>query len=573
MNLDEALYRFYAAQLMKVEPDLRAGSTVHPHKTNLSGGQVPPGGISSVPELIDFVRHQQTTNPKFLFLREEDLRAAEDEAHDAESFPEALPIDNRVLPLTYAYQPGQHDDGVTVRVTLAEAEALTPAALDWAVPGHLPEKVELMLKALPKEQRRSLIPLADTAQRLVRELALLSSRPRPPTLAEALAELLQPRLGVRIDPAPWAARALPDHLRVRVEVVDARDRVLCASRDLGEIQALLRDRRREFSQQAATAENAAWRAARAKWEGEPAGEWKFGDLPGTVVVEEKHGVPVLAHPGLKALAAGVAVRLFATPDEAAAATRLGIAQLLETQLRYDLGWLEKDLRSMRMLGALTATLAPVEQLQADALECIRRWVCRRDVQPLQAGVFAGVLAGAKQDLRGAVPKLTAWLKEILEVRLELQTHAQPYPRMADDLAALLPPDFLRRTPFDRLRHVPRYLRGMKLRADRWKRDTARDAQRAAELAQFAAAAAKPELADTEFRWLVEEFRVSLFAQDLGTDGPVSAVRLRRLWEELAPASAKPAPAPAPPPVVVAPAATKKSEPLKSLGALDQLFRK
>jgi ATP-dependent helicase HrpA len=573
MNLDEALYRFYAAQLMKVEPDLRAGSTVHPHKTNLSGGQVPPGGISSVPELIDFVRHQQTTNPKFLFLREEDLRAAEDEAHDAESFPEALPIDNRVLPLTYAYQPGQHDDGVTVRVTLAEAEALTPAALDWAVPGHLPEKVELMLKALPKEQRRSLIPLADTAQRLVRELALISSRPRPPTLAEALAELLQPRLGVRIDPAPWAARALPDHLRVRVEVVDARDRVLCASRDLGEIQALLRDRRREFSQQAATAENAAWRAARAKWEGEPAGEWKFGDLPGSVVVEEKHGVPVLAHPGLKALAAGVAVRLFATPDEATAATRLGIAQLLETQLRYDLGWLEKDLRSLRMLGALTATLAPVEQLQADALECIRRWVCRRDVHPLQTGVFAGVLAQAKQDLRGAVPKLTTWLKEILEVRLELQTHAQPYPRMGDDLAALLPPDFLRRTPLDRLRHVPRYLRGMKLRADRWKRDTARDAQRAAELAPFAAAAAKPELADTEFRWLVEEFRVSLFAQDLGTDGPVSAVRLRRLWEELAPASAKPAPATVAAPVVVAPAATKKSAPLKSLGALDQLFRK
>jgi ATP-dependent helicase HrpA len=573
MNLDEALYRFYAERLMRVEPDLRAGSTVHPHQENLSGGQDSPVGISSVPELIDFVRHQQSTNPKFLFLREQDLRAAEDEAHDAASFPEALPIDNRVLPLTYAYQPGRHDDGVTVRVTLAEAEGLTPAALDWAVPGHLPEKVELMIKALPKEQRRSLIPLAETAQRLVRELALIAGRPTPPTLAEALAELLQPRLGVRIDPAQWSARALPDHLRVRVEVIDARDRVLCASRELGEIQALLRDRRREFSQQAATAENAAWRAARARWEGAPADGWKFGDLPGSVVVEEKHGVPVLAHPGLKPLAAGVAVRLFATPEEAAAATQPAVAQLLETQLRYDLAWLEKDLRALRMLGALTATLAPVEQLQADALECIRRWVCRREVQPLQAAVFAGVLARAKQDVRSAVPKLTDWLKEILEVRLELQTHAQPYPRMADDLAALLPPDFLRRTPLERLRHVPRYLRGMKLRADRWKRDTSKDAQRAAELAPFVAAAARPELAGSEFRWLIEEFRVSLFAQELGTEAPVSAVRLRRAWEDLAPGSAKVIVAPAAAPVVVAPAATRKSTPLKSLGALDQLFRK
>lgn len=563
MNLDEALYRFYARHV---------------------------SDVSSVPELIDFVRHAQTTNPRFLFLSDDDLRSSEDEAHDAEAFPEALPIDNRVLPLSYAYQPGKHDDGVTVRVSLAEAEALAPAALDWAVPGHLPEKVELMLKALPKEQRRSLIPLTETAQKLMRELALISSRPKQPTLAEALAELLQPRLGVRIDPATWSAKALPDHLRVRVEVVDAKDRVLCASRDLAEIQALLHDRRREFSQKAATAENAAWRAARTQWEGEPVTGWKFGDLPASIPVEEKQGVPVLAYPGLKALERGVAVRLFSTPEAATAASGEGVAQLLETQLRYDLGWLEKDLRALRMLGALTATLAPIDRLQEDALECIRRWVCDREVWPLQAAVFAQVLAQAKQDLRGSVPRLTDWLKEILALRLELQTHAQPYPRMADDLAALLPADFLRHTPFDRLKHLPRYLRGMKARADRWKRDAAKDAQRAAELAPFVKAVAafderrsdrvgghrpppQEELREA-LRWLVEEFRVSLFAQELGTAEPVSAVRLRRALEELSPGAVKtPAPAPAATSVVVAPAATKKSAPLKSLGALDQLFRR
>ena len=563
MNLDEALYRFYAREFSAVA---RAGGP--------APGSATPVAISSVPELIDFVRHQQTTNPKFLFLSEDDLRAHEDEAHDAEAFPEALPISNQVLPLTYAYQPGKHDDGVTVRVGLAEAEALTPAALDWAVPGHLPEKVELMLKALPKEQRRSLIPLTETAQKLVRELALISSRPKQPTLAEALAELLQPRLGVRIDPTTWSAKGLPDHLRVRVEVVDAKDRVLCASRELGEIQALLHDRRREFSQKAAMAENAAWRAARAKWEGDPVGEWKFGDLPASVPVEEKHGVPVLAYPGLKALAAGVAVRLFATPEEATAVTRAGIAQLLEAQLRYDLGWLEKDLRALRMLGALTATLAPIDQLQNDALECIRRWVCGRDLQPLRAEAFAKLLVQAKQDLRGSVPRMTDWLKEILALRLELQTHAQPYPKMADDLAALLPADFLRRAPFERLKHLPRYLRGMKARADRWKRDAAKDAQRAAELAPFVVAVKRLGDQTGDIRWLVEEFRVSLFAQELGTAEPVSAVRLKRMLEELSPGAAKAsAPAPAPVSVVVAPAVTKKGAPLKRLGALDQLFRK
>ena len=216
--------------------------------------------------------------------------------HDADAFPEARPVDNQVLPLAYAYQPGQESDGVTLKVTLAEAEALTPAMLDWAIPGHLAEKVELMLKALPKEQRRDLIPLTETAQKLTRDLSLLSARAKQPTLAEALAELLSPRLGVKIDPALWNEKLLPDHLRVRVEVVDRQQKVIGTSRDLAEIQTQLDTRQRDVSKHAATVDNGAWRAARAKWEGEPAAEWKFGDLPAQIVVTEHHGVPVLALP-------------------------------------------------------------------------------------------------------------------------------------------------------------------------------------------------------------------------------------------------------------------------------------
>ncbi len=589
MNLDEAVYRFYAAQIKDV---------------------------SAVGELVDFVRHQQATRPKFLFMSEDSLRPDEDVAHDVAAFPEALPVDNRVLPLAYAYQPGKETDGVTVRVSVAEAETLTPAALDWAVPGHLPEKVELMLKALPKEQRRSLIPLTETAQKLVRNLALISARPKQPTLAEALAELLSPRLGVRIDPALWDAKLFPDHLRVRVEVVDSRDQVLGASRDLAEIQAQLHSRSRDVSQQAATVDNSAWRAARAKWEGEPATEWKFGDLPGKILVSEHHGVPVHAYPGLKAMAAGVAVQLYATPEEAARATRAGLVKLFESQLRHDLGWLEKDLKALRMLGTLAVTLTTPDALQADALESIRRWVCdparmegranppdepkgaaRRDDSPYQltASAFAAAVAQAKQDLRGLVPKLGDWLKEIFTLRLALQTAKQTYPGQADDLAALVPPDFLRTTPFGRIAHLPRYLKGLQARADRARRDPAKDAARAAELAPFTAAVKKlnggrtpssakqgsavaKARADKEgtpppwedFRWLVEEFRVSLFAQELGTAEPVSAVRLERMLAELAPGGGK---EPAPPAAKVAPATSHKGAPLKSLGALDQLFRK
>ena len=606
MNLDEAVYRFYAAQLLPPggarPPDAlatRPEAVFHP--------------ISSVPDLIDFVRHRQTTEPKFLFMTEDNLRPAAEVEHDAADFPEALPVDNRVLPLAYAYQPGQEEDGVTVRVGPAEAEALTPAALDWAVPGHLPEKVELMLKALPKEQRRSLIPLAETAQKLTRDLALLSARARQPTLAEALAELLSPRLGVRIDPRLWSDKPLPDHLRVRVEVVDNQERVVGASRDLAELQTQLHGRRREVSQHAATVDNSAWRAARARWEGEPAGEWKFGDLPAQITVSEHHGVPVHAYPGLKAMPAGVAVRLFATPEEAATATRAGLARLFETQLRHDLGWLEKDLKARRMLGPLAATLATPDALQQDALASIIRWVCdagrmgkanppdepkataHRDDSPYQLtkAAYEQALGKAKADLRGLVPKLTDLLKEILTLRLALEVHKTPYPGMAGDLAALVPPDFLKTTPFGRLPHLPRYLRGLQLRAERWKRDAAKDETRARELAPFTKAVAalherrtgghRPPLQEREeeLRWLVEEFRVSLFAQELGTAEPVSAVRLERVLKEMGgtnppdqpkgTARRDDPPHPKPPPIV--PVTAKKGAPLKSLGALDQLFRK
>jgi len=552
MNVDEALYRFYAARL------------------------APPAteGVSSVPELVDLVRHRRMTEPAFLQLTEDDLRLPEDVAHTAADFPAELPLENRALPLHYAYKPGREDDGVTLRVGPAEAAALAPGSLDWAVPGHLPDKIELLLKALPKEQRRALIPLAETARRLAEQLALAAAARPPPTLATALAAALTERLGVRIDPAWWADKPLPEHLRVRVEVVDEAGTVLGAGRDLAELQQQLGAKHRELSQRTAQADNAAWRAARARWETAPATEWTFGDLPESVVVAEVAGVAVRRWIGLAALPPGVAVRLFPTPEEARRATGAGLRQLLEAGLRHELGWLERDLRDLRTLGALAATVAPTEELQRQAQASIRRWVgdpARAGAGPLTATGFARALAAAKADLRGLVPRLRDLLQEILTLRLALQTHKTPYPGLPEDLAQLLPADFVATTPHARLAHVPRYLRARLARAERWKRDPAKDSGRARELQPFAAAVTRLGPKAGAFRWLVEEFRVSLFAQELGTAEPVSAVRLERALRELA-AGAEAAPEPAPPPRPALALPVKGKTVLKSLDALGNLPR-
>jgi ATP-dependent helicase HrpA len=211
-------------------------------------------------------------------------------------------------------------------------------------------------------------------------------------------------------------------------------------------------------------------------------------------------------------------------------------------------------------------------VQEQALAMLRRWACGRPVAPWSAAGFARVLEQARADLRGAVPRLTGLLAEIFALRQALLAHAHPYPGLAADLAALLPAGFIAATPFLQLGQLPRYLKGMKVRADRWRENPARDAERARQLAPHLRSAAAlagegvaPEDVD-RFRWLVEEYRVSLFAQELGTAEPVSAVKLGRTLRALrgpAPVAEKPA---APP--LLAP---KTAGPIKTLGALDRFF--
>jgi len=627
LNLDEATYRFYAARLLpdgKSETQISKSETPDPkletrnpelgNRGSEPGTQLPAPktqnpepktspGVSSVAELIDLVRERRATEPRFLMLAPEDLRDPETLVHDTAAFPAALPLENRVLALNYAYKPGQADDGVSLEVHVRDAAALTAAALDWAVPGYTAAKVEHYLRALPKELRRAFVPLAETAESVtwaVEQLARL--RGQQETLVELLGGHLRERFGIRFDPAVWADKPLPEHLRVRVRVVDDRGRELCASRELAEIRAALATGACEVSTAAVQEEPAMWRRARARWEKPESADWTFGDLPARVEVGDQAGVPVYAYPGLQAGNAGAAVRLYRTPGEAHAATDGGLHRLIEQQLSRDLGWLERDLRALRQLGTLTVPVAPLEQLQEDAFVMLQRWLCepsrviavaasaRERGQPtdplagarshgMAAADFAAAVEQARADLRGLVPRLVELLREILALRQELLTHAEPYAGLAREVAALVPPDFLHTTPYPQLEHFPRYLKAKKQRADRWRKHPAKDAERANTLAPFAAKAAKLSRIDRRF-WLVEEFRVSVFAQELGTAETVSAVKLER---ELAgggrgtPENSKTIPpcnedqAAAMPAQKSVPA--KKPAPLKSLGALDTLLRK
>jgi ATP-dependent helicase HrpA len=558
LNLDEAIHRFYASRLLPQN----------------EGDPV----VSSVAELVALVRERKGAEPHVLELQPDDLRDPEELQADTEAYPEELPLQNSALPLNYTYKPGQVDDGVTLDVPVGVAAELTPAELDWAVPGHLAAKVEHHLRALPKELRRDFVPLGDAAREFARaaaQHARLTARRH--TLPETLAILVGERLRLKLDAGVFAGeRPLPDHLRVRVRVIDGENREICASRELADIAAALAAHQREVSASVSREDPEAWRRARARHELGEQTEWKFGDVPAQVHVCDQAGVAVYAYPGLKnGPGGGVALRLFKTPEEAAASSAPALERLLEWQLTQPLACLHKDLRQLRELGALPATLGTTETLREHAYIALSRWLLAAGrVKRTDASAFAAAVMKSKADLQGLVPRFVDLLREILTLRQSLLVHPHPYRGQGPELAALVPPDFLKVTPYERLVHVPRYLKAMKLRADRWKQNQVKDTERMRQLAPFAGV---PEL-----RWQVEELRVSLFAQELGTAEPVSVQKLERALADLKrghkPASPEPAAAASAPPkpreASPLPVTTAKPKaPLKSLGSLDALFRK
>ncbi len=637
LNLDEALYRFYAARLMPVQGGMGSpsgmgvppmGSTRGtPAPNPISTSDAPPEGVSAVQDLVSLVRDRRARYPKFLMLAPDDLRDPASIPVDEIAFPAALPLGQSALPLTYTYRPGQTDDGVTLNVSPGDAARLTPIALDWAVPGHLALKVEHYLSSLPKEARRLFVPLAETVKQLAAAVAArdrLTDRREP--LPEALAACIAERFPLRVDASAWNERPLPEHLRLRIRVVDEKDRELFAARDLDELARHLAEYQKTATAKLAHDAPAAWTRAREKWEKPDQMTWTFGDrLPGPVEVCVQNGLPIHAHPALKIGISGVALRLARDPDEAAAWTRVALGRLLELELRHELAFLHKELRGLRDLGALLATHCSLNQLTEDAAGLFQRWLSAPErilrggtgVPPVGSisgsvsgggmGVppmisdpgraapatsatqrqFAAAFATARHDLRTTGPKLAATLRELFSLRATLEAFPTPYPTLATDLAQLVPKTLLREIDYPRLTHLPRYLKALKLRAERWRQNPAKEAERSRALSPWLARQRILPRSDARY-WLVEEYRVSLFAQELGTAEAVSPQRLEREFASVhgragvppasdsaprnpPPASAPPTPAPAP--ISVLTAATKKGAPLKSLGALGDLFRK
>lgn len=516
--------------------------------------------VSSLDELDRLVRDRP--EPGFLCVREEDLTGGMDMAYDAAAFPDAVPLGGQATELRYAYAPGEEHDGVTVRLNVDVARSLAPGEVEWSVPGLRAELVMELLRALPKSLRRDLMPLPAKVEEIVRDL-----KPTGPSLLHDLAAFIRRRYAIEVQPGSWAESAIPAHLRPRVEVLANDGKVVGFGRDLGAIREQL-----PKPTSKPTLDSGAWARAARQWERFGLTGWSFGDLPTSVLIEEVGGLPVMGWPGLAVEENGVSVRLFRGQIVAGRSSLEGIWRLIEQALQKDFAWVQRDLRSLAKHALLYVPLGDLDELVDSTYRHLRGLVLPgKAFSPLTAASFHAAVEETRNHLRGVVPPLVDRIGGLLELRRQVAQRigsppapvgaAAPKPKVLTDLsqlglkpkapgvavaapaptglhaelAALLPPRFPERYHATAMGHLPRYLKALLTRAERASQNPAKEQERIKLLAPYADALrqfhAKPPPTDearhwlNEFRWMVEEYKVSLFAQELGTAQPVSPKRL------------------------------------------------
>jgi ATP-dependent helicase HrpA len=529
-DLDQALAEFYAR-----------------HITN----------VSSLNELNRLLRELQMQER--LCISEAELAGGQVAGYDAEAFPDVVAVGGQSVALAYAYAPGEEHDGVTIQLPFTLAQTASAALLEWAVPGLRAEMIGELLRALPKSIRRELMPFPPKVAEIVREF-----QPAGTSFLQGFAVFLHRRYGVAVKESNWHANALPAHLRPRIEIIDNQRKSLGAGRDLAQLQQRLKQTKLEA---AAESDSADWTRIAQRWERFGLMDWTCGDLPERITVSEDSGLPIYAWPAIEFAEGSVNVRLFRNRDLARAASLAGVRRLVELAIQKDLAWLEKDLRAVSRYDALYSSLGDSAELRETSLEHLKRHLLPAEPWPaLTRANFEKAVAEARQQVPGLVPQFMDRLGLVLQLRQQVQQRlgavaasSSPRPRslsslsqlgssaavravnpLADELAGLVSSRFLERTTYERLSHLPRYLKGLLLRAERAALNPAKNQERLRQLAPYLEALRKlrtPPARSLEaqrkieaFRWMIEEFKISLFAQEVGTAVPVSPKRLDQQLE-------------------------------------------
>ncbi|WP_413231580.1 ATP-dependent RNA helicase HrpA [Microbacterium sp. M28] len=536
-----------------------------------------PADVFDVRSFERWWRETLQKTPKLLVMRESDLLDDTDRADQSE-FPTRWTQGDQVLGLAYRFEPGAPDDGVSVVVPLALLAQIDDRGFDWQVPGLRAELVTALLRALPKAIRRHVVPAADWAEKFGEQLAADGPEHHnglpPRSLKESLARLIQPLANQPVSAADFDDDRVAGHLRMNFRAVDERGRVAGSARDLTRLQQELADRARasvarsiarpttERGRRPETAMADALRQAQVAGVS-PTGSsnaptvreqdgltaWTFGELPEVLDTRVAGGV-VRGYPAVVDAGKTVSVRVEATADAAAKATRDGILRLVLLNVPSPSSYIQGHLTSQEKLALAASPYQNVAALIEDARAAVVRAMIEAEApggivrtEAEFTRVRDAVNAGLVDRLFTCVSLVAKILTKARDVERALKSQNSlallgPLNDVRSQLAGLVRPGFISATGTERLAHLPRYLDGMLERLNTLANDPGKDRSRMTEYERMARVFedaggtiplhqdAPPSLVET--RWLLEEYRISVFAQRLGTAQPVSPQRIQKV---------------------------------------------
>lgn len=544
-----------------------------------------PADVCSGASCESWYRDEVKKQPKLLLLTREELMRHEAAGITTQAFPKTLRLGGVDCMATYLHEPGDAKDGVTVDVPLFALNQVNEERCEWLVPGMLKDKVQALIKTLHQRPRSRLVPLPETAARMAEQL-LQPQVFGGGSLTDAVLKLVRDATSLDVKRADMKLDMLPAHLFMNFRVVDEHGRQLGTGRNLGALKGELGSQARGAFQALAGLKNLtvlvepnpagntgftpnsvsnrpqtkAGQAQAVLEETAPKApdrytSWSFGELPELMEIR-KGSQTLIGFPALIDLGDAVTIEVFDEPDAATVKHRAGLRRLFSLQIKDALKYLEKnlpDLQKMATAYMLVGRAADnsgggtLEELRAQIIEVALDRAFLLDPLPTGEADFKRRVDDGRGRLTliaSEVARLAAGiLAEYAVAQRKIKDTKNAAEAVADasqQLQRLVPKRFLTITPYPQLQHFSRYLKAITLRLEKWRADPARDAVRLAELRPqeqryWRLVAERKGATDArmqEFRWLLEELRVSFFAQELRTPQPVSVKRLEKAWQQL-----------------------------------------
>ena len=498
-----------------------------------------PAGIYNVPLFEKWRKEMERPNPRMLFMSRPDLMRHAADDITAESFPDFLVINQVPLNLEYDLNPRGPMDGLTLVVPLAMLNQLPAARFDWLVPGLLREKIIELIRTLPKPLRVQFVPVTDTAN-----AAIDSLKPGFVPLIDALTEFLNKRSGMPVPRSAFDPQALPSYLHMNFRVIDEQRKTLATGRDLNDIRRQL----------GVAAKESFAAMPKTSFSRENLARWDFGDLPVSIEVK-RDGMTFLGYPALVDRGASASLELLDSAEAANESMRSGVRRLFMTQVRDELRYAERNLPGIEVMSLNYATLGNYQDLKTDLLQAIadRSLSFAGDTALIRTQAeFVRIAEEGWRRLNAATKEVCQLIARVLAEYQPLQRQlANPFAPMLhpsirdmrEQLAHLVYKGFIVRIPWPQLQHVPRYIEGISVRLKKLTnaglpRDTAGMAITTPLWKQYLSRLEKHRhdgVRDLEliiYRWMIEELRISVFAQELKTPMPISAQRVERQWEKV-----------------------------------------